>query len=156
MVYVTLRNVSQGPVRARLIPGMILKPAEEQPVQPLLIVEEEKLVLQPGEVRALRLRAFCMDSRVPAPISGQPVDYRFTDRTRDGGPEAVRTYRAAEKLLKSSPYRHAITQIAIWKALGQPVEEEHYLSVLGPGARNPVVLKEVLRQVDRVLRAAKS
>jgi hypothetical protein len=153
MVHFLLINQSDGPVKVRLVPGMILNPGNQQRVQPLLVTEEVETVLQPGESRAGTLLSFCMDSRVPAPLPGQPVDYRFSTRTQDGGPEAVRAHRAAEQLVKSSPYRHAITQIAIWKSLNQPVEEKHFRSVLGPSANDPRVRQEVLRQVDRILKS---
>lgn len=153
MIHFRLVNTSNRPMRVQLTPGMILNPGPQQRVQPLLVTEQAELVLQPGESRAGNLQSFCMDSRVPAPLPGQPVDYRFSTRTEDGGPQAVRAHQAAEKLVKSSPYRHAITQIAIWKSLGQPVDEKHLRSVLGPLARDPQVRREVLQEVDRVLKS---
>lgn len=152
MVHVFVGNTSNQPIRVRLTPGMILNPGPQQ-VQPLLVTEELEFVLKPGESQALALESYCMDSRVPAPLPGQSVDYRFSDRMADGGPQAVRAYQAAQKLAKSSPYRHAITQIAIWKSLNQPVEDKHLFSVLGPASRDPRVRQEVMREVDRVLRS---
>jgi hypothetical protein len=153
MIHFVFVNQSDRPVKVRLVPGMILNPGESQQVQPLLVTEELDTVLQPGESRAGNLQSYCLDSRVPAPLPGQQVDYRFSTRTRDGGPEAVRAHRVAEELVKSSPYRHAITQIAIWRSLNQPLEEKHFYSVLGPSANDPQVRQEVLREVERVLKS---
>jgi hypothetical protein len=153
MVCFEVRNLSPQPILIKLAPGMILNPEGKDRVQPLLLTEEATLTLKPNEGRTGSLPSFCLDSRVPAPAYGEPVDYRFSIRTKDGGPEAVRAYQAARKLVGSSPYAHAITQIAIWKSLGQPVEELHWVSLLGPSANNPKVRKEVLREVDRVLRS---
>lgn len=153
MVHVQLLNVSPRPVTIELACGMILNPASNQKVQPLLVVEDASLTLQPGESHGGTLLSYCMDSRVPAPAYGEPVDYRFTTRTSDGGPEAVRAYMKARKLAGSSPYAHAIAQIAIWKSLGQPVEDLHLYSLLGPSAEDPRIRETVLRDVDRVLRS---
>ncbi len=152
MVHLVLFNSSSRPIRIRLEPGMILDPGE-RPVQPLLVTEEADFTLQPGDLYRGSLTSFCMDSRVPAPRPGETVAYRFSDRTRDGGPAAVRAHNAAEKLAQKSPYKHAITQIAIWKALKQPVEEKHWYSVLGAQSKDPRIRQEVLRQVERVLRS---
>jgi hypothetical protein len=153
MVHFSLLNRSNRPVRIRLVPGMLLNPQEHQKVQPLLVTEEADFVLQPGETHAGNLLSFCMDSRVPAPLPGEPVGYRFSTRTQDGGPKAVRAQAAAEKLVKSSRFRHAIVQIAIWKSLNQPVEDKHFYSVLGTYAADPEIRQEVLREVDRVLKS---
>ena len=152
MIYLVLHNSGDRAVRVRLTPGMILDPGERQ-VQPLLVTEEADFTLQPGDVYRGSLTSFCMDSRVPAPRLGESVAYRFSDRTRDGGPAAVRAHKAAEKLLKSSPYKHAVTQIAIWKALKQPVEDKHWYSVLGAQSKDPSVRQQVLREVERVLKS---
>jgi len=153
MVHFTVHNSSGRPVRVQLVSGMILDPEEHHQVQPLLVTEDADMVLQPGESYSGNLTSFCMDSRVPAPQPGEPVNYRFSPRTRDGGPEAVRAQRAAEKLAQTSPYRHAITQIAIWKSLNQPVEEKHWVSVLGVQTNDPKIRQQVLREVERVLRS---
>ena len=153
MVHFTVHNSSARPVRVQLVSGMILNPEDDHPVQPLLVTEDADFVLQPGESYTGNLTSFCMDSRVPAPQPGEPVEYRFSVRTRDGGPAAVRAQRAAERLVPTSPYRHAITQIAIWKSLNQPLEEKHWLSVLGAYANDQRIRQEVLREVERVLRA---
>lgn len=153
MVHFTVYNSSQRPVRVQLVSGMILNPEDYHPVQPLLVTEDADFVLQPGESYSGSLTSFCMDSRVPAPQPGEPVAYRFSARTRDGGPAAVRAQKAAEKLLRTSPYRHAVTQIAIWRSLNQPVEEKHWISVLGPYANDPRTRQEVLREVERVLKS---
>ena len=152
LVHFILFNSGSRPIRIRLEPGMILDPGE-RPVQPLLVTEEADFTLQPGDVYRGNLTSFCMDSRVPAPQPGETVAYRFSDRTRDGGPAAVRAHRAAERLLKTSPYKHAVTQIAIWKALKQPVGEKHWYSVLGVKSKDPRVRQDVLREVERVLRS---
>lgn len=151
MVHFYLVNASDKPMKVRLVPGMILNPADQQRVQPLLVTEDLETVLQPGDSRAASLSSYCMDSRVPAPLPGQPVDYRFSKRTKDGGPEAVLAHQVAQEVAKSSPYRHAVTQIAIWKSLKQPVGEEQLRSVLGRSYRDPRVRQEVLREVDKVL-----
>lgn len=153
MVHVSIANMSRHPVLVRLTPGMILKPPNYQAVQPLLTAEKEQFLLQPGQVSVGTLQSYCMDSRVPAPARGESVNYRFSTRTKDGGPRAVKAYLVAQKIAKNSPYRHAITQFAIWKALGQPTEEKHFQSVLGPLAKDQAVRREVLRQVDKVLKS---
>jgi hypothetical protein len=153
MVHFQLLNLSPRAIRVELAPGMILNPGAKDRVQPLLVIEEGTLTLNPNQSSSGSLLSYCLDSRVPAPASGQLVDYRFSIRTKDGGPEAVRAYQAARRLVGSHPYAHAITQIAIWKSLGQPVEEQHLVSLLGPSAKNLRVRKEVLREVDRVLRS---
>ena len=153
MVHFQLVNLSQRSIRVELAPGMILNPGAGRQVQPLLVTEAKTLSLQPGEGRTGTLLSYCLDSRVPAPAYGEAVDYRFSRRTRDGGPEAVRAYHAARKLVGSSPYAHAITQMAIWRALGQPVGEEHLLSLLGPSANDPRLREKVLREVEQVLRS---
>lgn len=152
MVHLRLYNSSNRPVRIQLVSGMILNPGGHHQVQPLLLTEDADFTLQPGESYTGNLTSFCMDSRVPAPQPGEPVEYRFSTRTSDGGPAAVRAQKAAEELVQSSPYRHAITQIAIWKSLGQPVEEKHWASVLGVYAKDPRIRQEVLREVERVLK----
>lgn len=153
MVHLQLQNVSSRPISIKLASGMILNPGAEHQVQPLLVVEDAVLTLQPGETRSGTLFSYCMDSRVPAPSPGELVDYRFATRTKDGGPEAVRVAHAAQRLVGSSPYAYAITQIAIWKSLGQPVEDLHLYSLLGPAAKDRRVREKVLKEADRVLRS---
>lgn len=154
MISFSLQNTSNKEVTVQLSPGMILNPGPNHRVQPLLVDDHADVTLAPGESRSGDLYSYCMDSRVPAPPAGQAIDYRFASRTKDGGPEAVRVLEAAKAMFAPGPYRRAVTQLAIWRSLGQRVGPDQVMSVLEEKAFDPKLRKAVLHDVERVLEQA--
>jgi hypothetical protein len=140
---------------------MILRPPDGQAVQPLMLDEEVTLTLAPGASAYRQLPSYCMDSRVPAPFAYQPTDYRFASRTKEGGAETVRVFQAARQLeihsttLPEAEYRQAVTQLAIWKSLHQPVDETRQRSAMGPAFYDRALRQAILRDVERVLHQAR-
>lgn len=153
MVEMALENISNQTLTLHLAPGMILRPPDGQQVQPLMVDEEATLTLAPGGSAYRQLQSYCMDSRVPAPFAYEPIDYRFAPRTRDGGSETVRVFQAAQEL--NIQNRHAVTQIAIWKSLRQPVDDDRLRSAMGAAFHDPNLRQQILRDVQRVLQAAR-
>jgi len=160
MVEMVLENTGNQPLQVRLVPGMILRPPEGQKVQPLMLDEEVTLTLQPGNQAYRRLRSYCMDSRVPAHFAFEPIDYRFSSRTREGGPETVKVFQAAQQIALNSPlpeelHRRAVTQIALWKSMGQPVDDTRLRSAMGEVFYDLELRRRILADVQRVLRQAR-
>lgn len=151
MVFAQLYNPGRGPLRIHLKPGMILQPPIGHEVQPLLLEDEVQVTLKPGESYSAPLNSYCMDSQVPAPGQGEVVDYKFVPP--NGRDAAVAVLKTAQRM--DFPNRRAVIQIAIWKSLGQPVHQFHFVSVLGASAHNPAVKARVLRDVEQLLEAAK-
>jgi hypothetical protein len=154
MVEMALENTGHKALTVRLVPGMILRPPQGQQVQPLMVDEEAVLTLAPGTSAYRALQSYCMDSRVPAPFAYEPIDYRFAPRSKDGGPETVRVFQAAQDL--DVTHRHAVTQIAIWKSLHQPVDDDRLRSAMGPAFYEPALRQQILRDVQRVLQQART
>lgn len=154
MVTFSLRNTSNKEVTVELTPGMILNPGKDHKVQPLLVDEQSSVTLAPGESRSGDLFSYCMDSRVPAPQYYEPVNYRFATRTKDGGPEAVLVMEAAKALLPAGPHRRAVTQLAIWKSLGQRIGDSQISAATEAYPFDPQARQTILRDVDRVINKA--
>lgn len=160
MVEMNLHNNTGRTITVQLTPGMMLRPGDGQKVQPLMVNEETTLTLAPGTSVTRALQSFCMDSRVPAPAPDGLTAYRFATRTKDGGPATVRVFQVAQQIdlqattLPESYYRQAVTQLALWKSMRQPVGVEQMQSAMGSAYYDLATRKAILADVDRVLQAA--
>jgi len=161
MVEMNLHNNTGRPITVQLSPGMILRPGDGEKVQPLMVNEETTLTLAPGTSIVRALQSFCMDSRVPAPAPDGLTAYRFATRTKDGGPATVRVFQVAQQIalqpstLPDYYYRQAVTQLALWKSMRQPVGTEQMQSAMGSAYYDLATRKAILADVDRVLQAAR-
>ncbi|MFN8606736.1 MAG: hypothetical protein U0931_04350 [Vulcanimicrobiota bacterium] len=161
MAMMNLVNNSGRTVSVHLYPGMILRPGDGQRVQPLMLNEETTITLAPGTSAFRDLQSFCMDSRVPAPAPDGPTAYRFSTHTRDGGPGTVRVFQVAQQLaltptaMPEELQRQAVTQLAIWKSMHQPVGDLQQTSALGPWYYDRATRQSVLADVERVLRGGR-
>ena len=155
MVEMALENTTGQPLTVTLTPGMILRPPDGHQVQPLMLNEQVTMTLAPGTSTYRQLASYCMDSRVPAPFPYESVDYRFSPRTRDGGAETVRVFQVAQEIELESNMREAVTQIAIWKSLHQPVDDSRVRSAMGGAFYDTRLRAQVLRDVQRVLQKAR-
>ena len=160
MVEMSLYNNTGRTISVHLVPGMMLRPGDGQKVQPLMVNEDATITLAPGTSSVRALQSFCMDSRVPAPAPDGLTNYRFSTRTKDGGPGTVRVFQVAQQLamqpsnLPESYYRQAVTQLALWKSMHQPVGEEQMRSAMGAAYYDHPTRRAILADVDRVLAAA--
>lgn len=161
MVELSLHNNTGKTISVHLVPGMILRPGDGQKVQPLMVNEDTILTLAPGTTSVRSLPSFCMDSRVPAPGPDGLTAYRFATRTKDGGPATVRVLQVAQQIslqpsgLPESYYRQAVTQLALWKSMRQPVGEMQMQSAMGPAYYDLTTRRAILADVDRVLAASR-
>lgn len=161
MAMMSLLNNSGKTVSVHLYPGMILRPGDGQKVQPLMINEETTITLAPGTSAFRDLQSFCMDSRVPAPAPDGPTAYRFSTRTKDGGPGTVRVFQIAQQIqltptaMPEDLQRQAVTQLALWKSMRQPVGDLQQTSALGSWFYDRATRQAVLADVERVLRSVR-
>lgn len=161
MVEMSLHNNTGRTLSVRLVPGMMLRPGDGQKVQPLMVNEDTLITLAPGTSTIRALQSFCMDSRVPAPGPDGLTAYRFSNRTKDGGPATVRVLQVAQQIalqpssLPEPYHRQAVTQLALWKSMRQPVGEVQMQSAMGSAYYDPVTRRAILADVDRVLAAAR-
>lgn len=167
MVSLELENRSRKSMEVTLRPGMVLRPGKDK-VQPLLIRDEVRLTLQPGERQSLDLESYCMDSRIPAPAGGAEIDYRWSppDRAENAGVvdflERYEKYRADNRLniqtagLPWGYYPRIVLQIGIWSTLGQPIGDKQWRSLLGPFASRQDLRTEILTDVARIRKYPKS
>lgn len=161
MVQMNLSNNTGRTISVRLAPGMMLRPGDGQKVQPLMVNEEMLVTLAPGTSTVRSLQSFCMDSRVPAPAPDGLTAYRFATRTKDGGPATVRVLQVAQQIalqpstLPESYHRQAVTQLALWKSMHQPVGEVQMQSAMGSAYYEPAARRAILADVERVLAAAR-
>lgn len=159
MAMMNLVNNSGRTVSVHLYPGMILRPGDGQKVQPLMLNEETTITLAPGTSAFRDLQSFCMDSRVPAPAPDGPTAYRFSNRTKEGGPATVRVFQVAQQLqltpttMPEELQRQAVTQLALWKSMRQPVGELQQTSAMGAWFYDQATRRAILADVERVLRS---
>jgi hypothetical protein len=161
MVSLELENRGRKSMEVTLRPGMVLRPATDR-VQPLLIRDEVRLTLQPGERQSLDLESYCMDSRIPAPAEGAEIDYRWSppDRAENAGVvdflERYEHYRADRRLMIQTAglplgyYPRVVLQIGVWSTLGQPIGDKQWRTLLGPWASHQDLRTEVLTDVARI------
>lgn len=160
MVEMNLYNNTGRTISVHLVPGMMLRPGDGQKVQPLMVNEDTTITLAPGTSSVRALQSFCMDSRVPAPAPDGLTNYRFSTRTKDGGPGTVRVFQVAQQIpiqpttLPESYYRQAVTQLALWKSMHQPVGEDQMRSAMGAAYYDLPTRRAILADVERVLAAA--
>ena len=162
MAMMNLVNNSGRTVSVHLYPGMILRPGDGQKVQPLMVDEDTTITLAPGTSTFRDLQSYCMDSRVPAPAPDGPTAYRFSTHSKDGGPATVRVFQVARQIaltptaMPEDLQRQAVTQLAIWKSMHQPVGDLQQTSAMGAWVYNREVRQAVLSDVERVLRSVHS
>ena len=161
MVELSLYNNTGRTISVHLVPGMMLRPGDGQRVQPLMVNEDTTITLAPGTATQRSLQSFCMDSRVPAPAPDGLTSYRFATRTKDGGPGTVRVFQVAQQIplqpgnLPESYYRQAVTQLALWKSMHQPVGEVQMQSAMGAAYYDLPARRAILADVERVLAASR-
>ncbi|MBX3168738.1 MAG: hypothetical protein KF760_15085 [Candidatus Eremiobacteraeota bacterium] len=161
MVEMSLHNNTGRTISVHLAPGMMLRPGDGQKVQPLMVNEDTTITLAPGASSIRALPSFCMDSRVPAPAPDGLTAYRFATRTKDGGPATVRVLQVAQQIalqpssLPESYHRQAVTQLALWKSMRQPVGEVQMQSAMGPAYYDLATRRAILADVERVLAASR-
>lgn len=159
MVIIALTNPTKNTINFQLYPGMILRPASDEQVQPLMLNEETQVTLAPGTSIYRELTSFCMDSRVPAPAPDTLTDYHFATRTQEGGTATVKVLQQAQLLaltptiMPQNLQRQAVTQLALWTSMRQPVGRSQILSVMGQWSDNKAVCQTIFNDVKRVLRA---
>ena len=100
-------------------------------------------------------------ARVPAPAPDGLTSYRFANRTKDGGPATVRVLQVAQQMTMQATnvpeayYRQAVTQLALWKSMRQPVGEVQMQSAMGPAYYDLPTRRAILADVERVLAASR-
>lgn len=161
MVEMSLYNNTGRTISVQLVPGMMLRPGDGQKVQPLMVNEDTTVTLAPGTSAVRALSSFCLDSRVPAPAPDGLTSYRFANRTKDGGPATVRVLQVAQQMTMQATnvpeayYRQAVTQLALWKSMRQPVGEVQMQSAMGPAYYDLPTRRAILADVERVLAASR-
>lgn len=75
MVDMELSNTSNSAVTFRFVPGMVLEDPGRQ-VQPVLLEENLKFTLQPGQSIKRRLRGYCLDYSKEPPAAETEEDYQ--------------------------------------------------------------------------------
>lgn len=125
MVDMELTNNSSTTQEFRFIPGMILQDPGKQ-VQPVLLEENLRFTLKPGETVKRRLRGYCLDYTKEPPATGTEEDYQISPDL-EGYEKVVQVlYRGLEleKKQKLKPvlrpliHRTVVIQRAIWATLG--------------------------------------
>jgi len=125
MVDMTLTNEGDQPQEFRFVPGMILQDPGKQ-VQPIVLEENIKITLKPGETVKRRMRGYCMDYSKEPPSAGSKEDYQVeTDLSEYRGVVSV-LYRGLEldqekklkPVLRPIVHRTVVIQRAIWAVLG--------------------------------------
>lgn len=125
MVDMELTNNSGQTQEFRFVPGMILQDPGNQ-VQPIILEENLRFSLEPGETIKRRMRGYCLDYTKEPPSDGADEDYQIDPELDRYEPVVEVLYRGLKldrerkfkPVLRPLVHRTVVIQRAIWAVLG--------------------------------------
>lgn len=170
MVDMELTNTSNAPMRFRFVPGMVLEDPGRQ-VQPVLLEENLKFTLEPGETVKRRLRGYCLDYSKEPPAAETEEDYEVAvDLNEYQRPiKVLYTGLRLDREQKLKPvlrplvHRTVVIQRGVWAVLGgenpnsedeleKDLEDEiKYRSAIFPEGQINCLSERIWADVQRVM-----
>ncbi|MFA5508482.1 MAG: thioester domain-containing protein [Vulcanimicrobiota bacterium] len=170
MVDMELTNTSDVVQSFRFVPGMILQDPGKK-VQPIVLEENLKFDLEPGETIRRRMRGYCLDYSKDPPVADTREDYQITtDLT--GYEDVVEVLynglrldrdQKLKPVLRPLTHRTIVIQRAIWAVLGgdnpttkdeleDDLEEEiKYRSSIFPEGQLDCLAERIWADVQKVM-----
>ncbi len=170
-----LSNTSGSPVTFRFVPGMVLEDPGRQ-VQPVLLEENLKFTLQPGESVKRRLRGYCLDYSKEPPAAETQEDYQMAVELGDyqrpigvlyAGLKLDRQQKL-KPVLRPLIHRTVVIQRGVWAVMGgenpdssgeleKDLEDEiKYRSAIFPEGQIHCLSERIWADVQRVMNEADS